>query len=142
VGEELALVIEDNTDISALFSLVLEEAGFQVEIISAGDTAIKRLTEVVPSVVILDLHLPSVQGDVILHNIRADAKMADTHVLVITAYATLAKTLQDEADVVLIKPVSLSLLRSLVTRLRAPGGLTGDIPSIIGPGYDPKTLSD
>jgi CheY-like chemotaxis protein len=87
----------------------------------------------VPDVVILDLHLPGVQGDQILHQIRADERMAGTRVVVITAYSALARTLQDEADLVLIKPVSLNLLRRLVGRLRSADEWKSDVPRIIGP---------
>ena len=134
MGDELALVIEDHEDISALFCLVLEEAGFQTEIIGSGDEAVTRLADVVPDVVILDLHLPGVQGDEILHQIRSDERMTETQVVVITAYTALARTLQDEADLVLIKPVSLNLLRRLVGRLRSTDDWAGDMPNVIGPG--------
>jgi CheY-like chemotaxis protein len=134
MSDGLALVIEDHEDISALFCLVLQEAGFQTEIIGSGDEAVARLADMVPEVVILDLHLPGVQGDQILHQIRNDGRMTDTRVVVITAYAALARTLQDEADLVLIKPVSLNLLRRLVGRLRSADESEGDMPSVIGPG--------
>jgi CheY-like chemotaxis protein len=134
MSDELALVIEDHEDISALFCLVLQEAGFRTEIIGSGDEAVTRLADVVPDVVILDLHLPGVQGDAILHQIRTDGRMAETRVIVITAYTALARTLQDEADLVLIKPVSLNLLRRLIGRLRSAGDWGGDLPSVIGPG--------
>jgi len=136
MGDAIALVIEDHRDISSLFRTVLEEAGFQTEIIQTGDEAIARLAEAVPDVVILDLHLPGVQGDEILHRIRADARMAETRVIVITAYAVLARTLQDEADVVLIKPVSLNLLRRLVARLHSAEDWASDVSVVIGPGEE------
>ena len=133
MSDELALVIEDHKDISDLFCLVLQEAGFQTEPISSGSEAVTRLADVVPDVVILDLHLPGIQGDQILHQIRMDARLAETRVIVITAYTAMARTLQDEADLVLIKPISLNLLRRLVARLQATDDL-GDVPNVIGPG--------
>jgi CheY-like chemotaxis protein len=134
MSDELALVIEDHEDISTLFCMVLEEAGFRTEVIGSGDEAVTRLADVVPDVVILDLHLPGVQGDVILHQIRTDERMAETRVIVITAYTALARTLQDEADLVLIKPISLNLLRRLIGRMGSAEGWRGDLPSVIGPG--------
>jgi CheY-like chemotaxis protein len=135
MSEALALVIEDHKDISDLFCLVLREAGFQTETISSGSEAVTRLVDVVPDVVILDLHLPGVQGDAILHQIRTDERLAKTRVVVITAYSALARTLQDEADLVLIKPVSLNLLRRLVGRLQSVDDWSGDaMPNVIGPG--------
>ena len=134
MNDSIALVIEDHSDISALFCQVMEEAGFQTESITTGDEAAVRLTEVVPDVVILDLHLPGMQGDQILHQIRSDERLTQTRVIVITAYSALANTLQEEADLILIKPVSLNLLRRLVARLYSAEGWADDMPTIIGPG--------
>ena len=139
MSDAVALVIEDHRDISTLFSMVLEEAGFKTEIIRTGDEAVARLADVVPEVVILDLHLPGVAGDEILRQIRTDARLAETRVIVITAYTALAKTLQEEADLVLIKPVSLNLLRRLVARLRSTEGWASDVPTVIGPGEEEET---
>jgi DNA-binding response OmpR family regulator len=141
-GDAVALVIEDHRDISTLFGMVLEEAGFQTEIIRTGSAAVARLAEIVPDVVILDLHLPGVQGDEILRQIRADARLAKTRVIVITAYAALAKTLQGEADLVLLKPVDLNLLRRLVARLRSADGWAGDMPAVVDPGGGGETRKD
>jgi hypothetical protein len=54
-------------------------------------------------------------------------------VIVITAYSALASTLQEEADLILTKPVSLNLLRSLVARLRSAEDWE-KTPTVIGPG--------
>jgi CheY-like chemotaxis protein len=142
MNDAIALVIEDHSDISALFCKVMEEAGFQTEAIRTGDEATKRLTEVVPDAVILDLHLPGIQGDELLHQIRTDERLAQTRVIVITAYSALANTLQEEADLILIKPVSLNLLRRLVKRLFSAEGWADDMPNIIGPGDEEDQLQN
>jgi len=119
VISKLALIIEDERDLATIFSNALEAAGFQTEIINAGDKAVERLADIVPDVVILDLHLPRVAGTDILQRIRADARFADTRVLVTTADARMAETLADQADLVLIKPISFSQLRDLAMRMAA-----------------------
>lgn len=132
MGDAVALVIEDHRDIAALFRMVLEEAGFRTEVIRSGDEAVTRLGEIVPDVVTLDLQLPRVSGEQILHQIRADARLAETRVVVITAYGDMAKTLQGEADLVLVKPVNLNLLRRLVTRLHPTEDQASDAPDDAG----------
>jgi CheY-like chemotaxis protein len=115
----LALIVEDEFDLSIIFSESFKAAGFETEIIRDGQVAIQRLAETVPDVVALDLHLPNVSGEAILDQIRADERLAETHVIVTTADARTAEPLEDRgATLTLIKPISFSQLRDLARRLR------------------------
>ena len=107
----------DTEDIAKYFSLALETVGFQTEIISTGNAALERLKTVVPDIVVLDLHLPEVMGTDILRSIKADERLTGTQVIIISADALTAQTIEDEADLVLIKPVGLDQLGDLATRL-------------------------
>jgi DNA-binding response OmpR family regulator len=113
----LALIIEDEIDLAEIFSQALQAAGFTTEVISRGDSAMARLDEIAPEVIVLDLHLPGVDGSVILHHIREDARLTDTKVIVASADAVLAQSLDIDADLTLLKPVSFSQLRDLAMRL-------------------------
>ena len=117
MSKGLALVIEDDTNLVELFSEALRRAGFETESIQSGDVAMQRLKEKIPSVVVLDLHLPKVSGQEILSHLRNDARYSKTRVIVASADATLAETLNDQADFVLVKPVSFPQLRDLASRL-------------------------
>ena len=66
MSNPLALIIEDDENQADIFSLALRRARFEVEIVQEGDKALTRLTEIVPAIVILDLHLPHVSGEMIL----------------------------------------------------------------------------
>jgi len=117
-----ALIIEDDKDVSDLYSHVLESSGFTTEIISTGEAALARLAASVPDVVLLDLNLPShLSGVDVLHHIRADQRLAGTRVIVVTGYPDLAETLRDEADWILLKPVDVNQLSDLIQRLRPSG---------------------
>ena len=113
------LIVEDDEDLSVIFSEALQAAGFETEIIKSGDTALERLAVTTPDVVVLDLHLPRVAGMDILHQIRADERLAGTRVIVATAHPRMAESLRDEADLVLLKPISYSQLRDLAAILGA-----------------------
>jgi CheY-like chemotaxis protein len=117
MSNPVALIIEDHAESATIFAEALREAGFETEIIHSGEIALSRLAVVTPDVVLLDLNLPRVAGTDILHQIRADPRLAKTRVIVATAYPELAEDIQDEADLVLFKPVSFSQLRSLAARL-------------------------
>ncbi len=113
-----ALIVEDDPDAAAIFAEALKAAQFKVEIISTGDKAIERLAVIVPDMVVLDLHLPNVAGPEILGHIRAETRLAKTKVIIATADPSMAETLHDAADLVLLKPISFSQLRDLAKRLR------------------------
>lgn len=113
----LALIVEDEYDISVIFSKALQSAGFETKVIRAGDIALAWLSSGAPDVIVLDLNLPHVSGEAILEYIRTDERLASTKVIVATAFPRMAENLQHEADCVLTKPVSFGQLRDLATRL-------------------------
>jgi len=114
---ELALIIEDDEDLSEIFSQALIAAKFETEIIRDGALAQSRLKNVLPDVVVLDMHLPHVSGDVLLEQIRADQRLEKTWVVVATADAQMGESLRGIADLVLIKPITFTQLRDLSSRL-------------------------
>ena len=115
--QDISLIIEDDEDLSDIFSQALIAAGFETEIIRNGRLALERLALVTPEVVILDMHLPEVAGSDILKYIRSESRLAMTNVVVTTADAVMAEQVRDQADFVLIKPISFGQLRDLTSRL-------------------------
>ena len=113
----LALIIEDNQDQNLIFTTALDQAGFETESILEGSAAQTRLKEIIPNVVVLDLHIPGVHGEILLRQIRSDQRLAGVRVILATADAALAGELQSQADLVLLKPVSFSQLSTLAMRL-------------------------
>ena len=118
---QLALVIEDDPKLATVFAGALHQAGYKTEIILDGRQALARLAEVVPALVLLDIHLPYYSGMDILKEIRADARLAQTKVMLATADALRAELLRTEANLVLLKPISYRQLRDLAERLMPKG---------------------
>ena len=114
----LAIIIEDDPQLNTIMSITLQ-ADFEIETCVDGDTALKRLKQAIPNVVVLDLNLPGASGREILQSIHADARLTKTRIILTTADERQAETLQDEADIVLLKPVSPAQLRELALRLRS-----------------------
>ncbi len=120
MDKPFALIVEDDRDIAALFRHVLDVAGYQTEVVMHGGEAVERLQSVSPDIVLLDLSLPGVPGSVILEDMRADERLKDIPVVVVTAHSHIADSLPVEPDLVLLKPVNLEQLSNLVQRLRNP----------------------
>ena len=116
--DSLGLIIEDDADLAAIFAEALHLAELETEIIVNGATASARLKEVVPKVVVLDLHLPHVSGEILLRQIRSTPALAHTRVIIATADPVMADGLSLEADLVLIKPISFSQLRVFALRMK------------------------
>jgi two-component system KDP operon response regulator KdpE len=117
MNKPLALVIEDDIDLSEIFSVTLRGGGFETEVIQDGQAALNRLAGIPPALILLDMHLPHVAGSTILQNINTDKRFAKTAVIVATADARLAEELHSNADLVLLKPVSVDQLRELAQRM-------------------------
>ena len=110
------LIIEDNEDQNLVFTTALEQAGYLTESIHDGVTAMERLSHIVPTMVILDLHVPGINGGWLLREIRKDPRTQNVHVIIVSADAEFASRLQAQVDLVLLKPVSFSQLTELAGR--------------------------
>lgn len=117
MNKPLVFIVEDDLQLSRIFTLALSES-FEVETMVDGAQALARLLETVPYLVVLDINLPGASGSEILHSIRANSRLASTRVILATADSRQAYDLQDKADIVLLKPVSIMQLRDLSERLK------------------------
>ena len=111
-----ALIIEDHLASAEFFATALSEGGYETEIIRSGQDAIDRLPNVVPDLIILDLNLPHVDGSEILKAVRRDERLVDTRVIVATTHWQGAEEVEQEADLVILKPVGFEQLRDLASR--------------------------
>ncbi|RPI34208.1 MAG: response regulator [Chloroflexota bacterium] len=110
------LIIEDDPQLGKIFSLTLQTR-FDTEICTDGIAAMARLDQVVPDLVVLDLHLPGASGDEVLAYIHLNQSLANTPIILATADHALAETLNDQVQIVLLKPISPSQLLDLAIRV-------------------------
>lgn len=111
------LIVEDNAQLAEIFSLTLQSLGLTVHWVADGQSALTRLAENTPDLVLLDLHLPDVSGREVLRYIRGQERLAHLPVILATADDQFGELLQSEADLLLLKPISTDQLRQLVSRL-------------------------
>lgn len=114
----LAFIIEDDQDLSTIFADALESVGYEVEQIKDGLLAQKRLAEMAPHLILLDMHLPHISGADLLVQIKKDERFNDTNVILTTADARMAEAYEGMADFVMVKPISFVQLRDLSHRLK------------------------
>jgi DNA-binding response OmpR family regulator len=76
------LVVDDNPDILAMVSLLLERAGHQVIRAPDGRAALKAVFDRRPDLVVLDIGMPGLDGWQVLERVR---EVSDVPVLMLTA---------------------------------------------------------
>jgi len=116
MSKPLALIIEDDLEISNILFMSLKNE-FEVERFMDGQEALSRLAQVVPALIVLDLHLPGISGMDIFSQVRKDPRLNGTKIILCTADAHRAELLRGQADIVLLKPISPSQLRELASRV-------------------------
>ena len=114
----VVLQIEDNPSNSALVEQVLAKRP-GVRLISAGEgrAGLELARQHRPDLVLLDLHLPDLPGDELLHRLKAVPELADTKVVVVSADATpsrIREMLDLGVEGYLTKPVDVEALLRLV----------------------------
>jgi two-component system, OmpR family, response regulator VicR len=116
VSNELVLVVDDEKTLVKALSFNLEKEGFRVEQAYDGEEALKKVFEIKPDIVVLDLMLPEVDGFEVCRRIR---KKLEVPIIMLTARSEdIDKVLGLElgADDYLTKPFNS---RELVARIKA-----------------------
>jgi DNA-binding response OmpR family regulator len=108
-----ALVIEDDPLVAELFRRALQDAGYQAEIMENGHKAQAQLVFTTPDLVVVDIHLPSVSGGILLRQVRGQQRFWHTRIIVVSGDAQSAKEFEPLADEVVVKPVGYEEIRRL-----------------------------
>ncbi len=117
MNELLAVVVEDDPSLCTIFSEAVRRGGFTVESFHEGRAALQRLRQVQPRLLVLDLHLPDISGTELLYPLRSDPRLSEMIIILATADPLLAGLYNEQADFVLLKPISYVQLRDLAARI-------------------------
>jgi CheY-like chemotaxis protein len=78
------LLIEDHSDIAALYQLKLQLEGYRVALARTGDAGLEQANSLLPDLILLDLHLPGVEGLDLLASLRMQERTRTIPVVVVT----------------------------------------------------------
>ena len=120
-GPRLALVVDDVPVNRLLAAAILTRLGWDVADVDGGKPALEWIKHN-PSVdlVLLDISMPDLCGDVVCAELRRDPRFAELAVVAYTAHALpndVERFLSSGFDAVLIKPVSLQMVRDAIDSL-------------------------
>ena len=109
------LVVDDEAGIVDVLTFALEEAGFETLVANDGPTALRMALTQSPSLILLDVMLPGLDGLTVCREIRA---VSDVPIILLTAKTSEADRvagLELHADDYVMKPFSV---RELIARIR------------------------
>jgi CheY-like chemotaxis protein len=78
------LMVEDHPDIAELYQLKLQLEGYRVAVASNGVTGLELARSLRPDVLLLDIHIPQLDGLQLLAALRDDAATRDQLVVIFT----------------------------------------------------------
>ncbi|TQV78412.1 response regulator transcription factor [Denitrobaculum tricleocarpae] len=103
------LVVDDEPNILLSLEFLMTQMGLDVRVASDGETALDAIGQRVPDLVLLDVMLPKCDGYQVCRKIRANPKLDQVKVVMLTAKgkdAEREKGLDAGADDYIIKPFS------------------------------------
>jgi len=109
-GDKLrVLVVEDEPLLSEMITKSLKLEGYLVESAGTGEDGLKKVKELNPDLVLLDVLLPKIDGWEVLTRLRDDPKSRDLPIIMLTALAdekSKVQGLRGGADDYVTKPFS------------------------------------
>jgi CheY-like chemotaxis protein len=121
-NRDTILVIDDDPSVRDLMSRFLGKQGFHVVTTHNGVDGIRLAREIKPFLITLDVMMPEIDGWSVLKQLKADPRMADIPVIIITIVDNMPLGVNLGAAGYLIKPVDRERLAVLVEQYRGSVG--------------------
>ncbi len=123
LARQWVLIADDDHLIREMLRETLTTAGYRTLQAATGREALELIRDIVPDLLILDLHMPDLSGDDVLAHLRQSAALRTLPVLIITAFDDTAPDHHLGLNIVgfLEKPFRLAeLLRAVEAAFTSP----------------------
>ncbi|TVQ17418.1 MAG: PAS domain S-box protein [Leptolyngbya sp. DLM2.Bin15] len=139
------LIVEDADDVADQIKRYLTELGIPSTVCSHGENAIAQATQLMPSLIILDLLLPEISGWEILTQLKHNPVTAPIPVIIASVVDEQGQGLTLGAEDYLVKPITRVHLHAAIRRLQpsllSDQGLSDRLsPTIITPNHHPDAV--
>jgi CheY-like chemotaxis protein len=115
-ARQAVVVIEDDPGSAELVAVHLAAAGLRPVHVPTGEEGLAAIRALRPTAVVLDIHLPGMDGWDVLSVIKGDPQIADTPVVIVTVLPERGRGFALGASDYLVKPVSKEGLLGAVWR--------------------------
>lgn len=116
-GVTTILIADDDEDILTLVQRALSESGYEVLLARDGDAALATARARKPTLALLDIAMPGLNGYEVTSAMKNDPETKDTIVILFTALSEVSdveKGYDAGADDYIMKPFTLKMLQSRV----------------------------
>jgi two-component system, sensor histidine kinase len=123
-GARHVLVIDDNDDAREALQDLCEMLGYKVTTAADGIIGVQKAIEEKPTLMLIDIGLPEIDGYEVARRIRAALPHESVHLVALTGYSGAESARQAREagfDLHVIKPIGMETLKSL---LRDPATAT------------------
>jgi len=113
------LIVDDNPTNLKLVTFVVKAQGYEVTTASDADTAVASIREARPTVILMDLQLPGIDGLELTRRLKADPATRAIPIVAVTAYAMKGdheKALSAGCDDYVTKPIDTRALPDVISR--------------------------
>jgi DNA-binding response OmpR family regulator len=120
VAGQLILIADDSRTIVSMVSSRLERAGYEVLSTANGEEALKLATERNPTLVVLDVEMPKLDGYEVTRRLRANEATSSLPIVLLTSHddeASLATGYEAGATEYITKPFSPQDLVAAIERI-------------------------
>ncbi|MGD0524997.1 MAG: response regulator [Polyangiaceae bacterium] len=133
-GRQRVLVVDDNHDARVVLSAIVEHAGHAVVVARDGAEALAVVAGFHPSVAIIDIGLPDMNGYELATHIRAGHGDDTPYLVALSGYGQASDRDRSSAagfDVHLVKPVDLDQFLRVIEEPRVSGEFRTDRRSVL-----------
>ena len=79
------LIADDNENIREALTYLLEDEGYTLSVAKDGAEALRKVREVTPDILFLDIMMPEINGYDVCRTIKNDPDLKKTYVIMLTA---------------------------------------------------------
>jgi DNA-binding response OmpR family regulator len=103
------LIADDNENIREALTYLLEDEGYKLWLAKDGADTLRKVTEVHPDILFLDIMMPEINGYDVCRTIKNDPNLKKTYIIMLTAKGQVAEQERGKAvgaDEYIVKPFS------------------------------------
>lgn len=118
---EHILIVEDDENIRVMLQTALEMKGYSLRFAGDGLEALELLQTTTPSLILLDLNLPRLNGYALLETLEKQRPDLSLRIIIITADLQATARLARKPVKIVLKPFSLHALFAIIEEMLKVG---------------------
>jgi len=117
INDKVVLIIEDDLDFASILLNQANKKGFKCLSAATGEDGLALATQYKPQAIILDMGLPGISGQEVLHELKANSSISHIPVHVISANDASLDPIKNGAIEYLMKPIDRNKLEASFNRI-------------------------